>query len=195
MFCGNGQGGSPVSLSAGGKPFVIPETGAAFHVYFYGPPASIPNPGAGRVAIKQAWWRQLLNPEFLAKFPKLKAIGTFEFSKPEETAFRDFTIMGDTGTGVNSPAGNDCGVQDGPTLAALQSDLRSSRIDSMIIWANYTGEGNPMNAGKDGSSTGGNSNSGGQSSNGGNNSNAKNEGYGKLAIGVTLLISSLLFLL
>lgn len=60
---------------------------------------------------------------------------TFEFIKPEETTWRDFTIMGDTGTGRNSPLGSDGAVQDGITLFALRQDLKDPKFDSIIMWS------------------------------------------------------------
>ena len=85
--------------------------------------------------MRQSWWRQYLNSTLLQKYPKLKAVSTFEFIKPEETTWRDFTIMGDTGTGRDSPIGNDGAAQDGTTLFALQQDLRDPKSDSMIMWS------------------------------------------------------------
>ena len=32
MYCGNGAGGNPASLSKGGKPFMITETAATIHM-------------------------------------------------------------------------------------------------------------------------------------------------------------------
>jgi hypothetical protein len=141
MFSGNGAGGRPVSKTTGGKPFIITETGSTFHLAINGEngePPRRPSAGAGRLAIKQAWWRQFLNATFLSRHPKLKAISTFEFVKNEETTWRDFTNMGDTGTGINSPFGNDAGAQDGPVLEAFRRDLMSPEIDRLIIWSNYT---------------------------------------------------------
>jgi hypothetical protein len=135
MFSGSGQGGEPVSRSKGGKPFIVTETGATYHLakkdelYWF----SLKE-GPGRVAIKQTWWRQYLNSTFLNMYPKLKAVSTFEFTKFEETTWRDFTNMGDTGTGINSPFGNDAGPSDGPVLEALKRDL--SVFGKRIQWAN-----------------------------------------------------------
>jgi hypothetical protein len=137
MFSGDGLGGGVTpAVSAGGKPFMVTETGSTFHVAYDGPPVSVPDVGEGRVAVKQAWWRQFLNATLLNKYPKLKAVCTFEFSKHEETTFRDFTNFGDTGTGAQSVFGNDCGPLDGPILAAFQEDIRTSEIDGLILWAN-----------------------------------------------------------
>jgi hypothetical protein len=140
MFSGSGIGGAPQPVSKGGKPFIVTETGSTFHLakldnnYWY----SL-DKGPGRVAIKQAWWRQYLNSTFLDTYPKLKGVCTFEFTKFEETTWRDFASMGDTGTGINSPFGNDAGAMDGPVLNALKQDLAS--LESRIIWASPTPPG------------------------------------------------------
>lgn len=134
MFCGSGLGGSPISVSKGGKPFMVTETGSTFHLakkegnYWY----SL-NPGPGRVDIKRAWWRQYLNTTFLQMYPKFKGVSTFEFTKFEESTWRDFTNMGDTGTGINSPFGNDAGPSNGPVLEALKQDL--ANVETNIQWA------------------------------------------------------------
>ena len=57
-----------------GKPLAIPETAA-----FYNPGLS----GPGELEIKQAWWRQVLDPEMLSAYPGIKMINWFEWNKPE----------------------------------------------------------------------------------------------------------------
>lgn len=57
------------------KPFAISETGA-----FYNTSRS---DGASALAIKEAWWSQLFDPDFQARFPELKLAVWFEFSKQE----------------------------------------------------------------------------------------------------------------
>ncbi|SMH43472.1 Glycosyl hydrolase family 26 [Rathayibacter oskolensis] len=57
-----------------GKPVAIPETAAL--VVPRGDPA-------GELAIKQAWWRQVLSAETAARFPNLKMINWFEWEKFE----------------------------------------------------------------------------------------------------------------
>ena len=148
MFSGKGS-----SRSKGGKPFIVTETGSTFHlsIKILNENRTIPAPeGQGRLEIKQTWWRQYLNSTFLSSFPKIKAICTFEFIKFEETTWRDFTNMGDTRTGINSPFGNDGGSQAGPVLAAFRDDLQSPQIESVLIWSNQTKlELRPSSDGKD----------------------------------------------
>lgn len=74
-----------------GKPMMIAETNAAYHV-------NSPS-GSGELAIKQAFWKQYItNPSFLNSFPKIKLICLFEFSKTEDVLpngqpdLRDFRI-------------------------------------------------------------------------------------------------------
>ena len=94
MFCGNGSGGSTKTpVSAGNKPFIITETGAAFHISDSSNGAPI-DPGPGRLAMKQAWWRQVLNSTFQSTYPKVKAYCSFEMEKTEEATLRDFSILG-----------------------------------------------------------------------------------------------------
>ncbi|WP_235022079.1 glycoside hydrolase family 26 protein [Rathayibacter sp. VKM Ac-2754] len=57
-----------------GKPVAIPETAAL--VVPRGDPA-------GELAIKQAWWQQVLSAETAARFPNLKMINWFEWEKFE----------------------------------------------------------------------------------------------------------------
>ncbi|KAJ3001588.1 UNVERIFIED_CONTAM: hypothetical protein HDU68_006776, partial [Siphonaria sp. JEL0065] len=92
--------GAP-GVSAGGKPFIVAETGAAYHYAWvnqtwttlekYG---ATPNQKITRVQMKTAWFESFLNPSFLQKYPKVKAVCTFEFVKSEEDTWRDFTNFG-----------------------------------------------------------------------------------------------------
>jgi hypothetical protein len=59
------------------KPVAIPETAA-----FYDPARA----GADELSVKQAWWKQVLDPGFLAAHPGIKMINWFEWSKPEAEA-------------------------------------------------------------------------------------------------------------
>ncbi|KAJ2988263.1 hypothetical protein HDV02_005671, partial [Globomyces sp. JEL0801] len=140
MFSGSGAGGQPQPKSKGGKPFIITETGAPTHLWVKEPnkPGYVPDgtdPDT-RARIKQAWWRQMINADFLAKFPKVRAIQFFEYIKPEETSFRDFTMMGPA-VKLDSPVGDDGGAKNGVQLMALQSDLRGD-LNRLVIWANET---------------------------------------------------------
>ncbi|KAI8850038.1 hypothetical protein BC829DRAFT_369068, partial [Chytridium lagenaria] len=92
-FSGN-AGGIP-GITAGNKPFMLAEGGAAYH-YAFNEKGLTENTGtpvtsATRLEIKQAFWRQFLNPTFLAKYPNFRSVCTFEFIKSEESTIRDFT--------------------------------------------------------------------------------------------------------
>ena len=62
---------------------------AAFHA-----PA---NGGAPALAIKQAWWRQVLGPDLTRSFPRLRMVNWFEWRKyePEVHAVVDWTVTRD----------------------------------------------------------------------------------------------------
>ncbi|KAJ3037647.1 hypothetical protein HDV00_001452 [Rhizophlyctis rosea] len=131
MFCMDGSGGGvKPAVSKGGKPFMITETGGTYHMYITGQTGPAPD-GVGRVAIKQAWWRQFLNKTFLNAYPKVKAISTFEFQKYEETTLRDFTSLGPT-NGTYDPFTQKYD-QDLPVLQAFKADVPNY---DFIIWAN-----------------------------------------------------------
>ena len=70
------------------KPFLIAETGAAFH-----PREPV---GPGELPIKQAWWRQTItNSTFLDTYSQIKLICMFEFIKIEgdnNNDLRDFRV-------------------------------------------------------------------------------------------------------
>jgi hypothetical protein len=62
------------------KPFMVAESGAAFHLRFEN--NTLISSGDGEMNIKRAFWRQyLLNPEVQIRFPKLKAVCLFEYIK------------------------------------------------------------------------------------------------------------------
>ena len=63
-----------VYFAGHGKPVAIPETAA-----FYDPAL----PGPGEAILKQAWWRQVLDPALLNAYPGIKMINWFEWIKPE----------------------------------------------------------------------------------------------------------------
>lgn len=140
MFCGDGQRGNPSSPSVGGKPFMVTETAATIHIAVlmldrtWSAPEN--SDAESRVAIKQAWWSQILNKNLLQSFPKIKAVSFFEFIKFEERSWRDFTTLGGYGT-ISSPLGNDGAAKDNLVLQAFQQDLRNGLSD-LIIWANST---------------------------------------------------------
>ena len=119
----------------GGKPFIVTETGATFHLALTVPSLAPVPEGPGRASIKRVWWREFLNSTFLELYPKLKAVSTFEFIKFEEETWRDFTSMGDNGSGMNSPLGNDGGPRAGPVLEALKADMADPIINRQIRWA------------------------------------------------------------
>ncbi|KAJ3049910.1 hypothetical protein HK097_009102 [Rhizophlyctis rosea] len=158
MFCEDGSGGGvQPPVSNGGKPFMITETGGTYHMYINGKTGPAPD-GVGRVALKQAWWKQFLNKTFIAKFPKYKAISTFEFQKYEETTLRDFTTLGPhNGTYDPFTTKSD---QDQPVLEAFKKDVATY---DFIIWANVSGQ------------TGGNAGGGGDSKTGTDRSTSAGE--------------------
>ena len=136
MFSGDGFGGRPASKSKGGKPFFVTETGSTVHL-------AVANGNGGwilpantdsssRIAIKQAWWRQMINSTFLQQHPKIKGIGLFEFVKFEEESWRDFTVLGD-GTGQHSPIRFD--GADNNVLVEFRKDLMGES-DKLILWGN-----------------------------------------------------------
>ena len=57
-----------------GKPIAIPETAALYNTT---------RPGPEELAIKQAWWRQVLNGEILSAYTGIQMINWFEWKKPE----------------------------------------------------------------------------------------------------------------
>lgn len=74
---------------AKGKPMMVAETGAAFHV---DRPA-----GVGELAVKQTFWKSWMTDSvFLSKYVKIKLVCLFEFLKFEEITLRDFRISNST---------------------------------------------------------------------------------------------------
>lgn len=57
-----------------GKPLAIVETAALFNTTVT---------GDAELAIKQAWWRQVFDPQVAARFPRIKMINWFEWRKAE----------------------------------------------------------------------------------------------------------------
>ena len=58
------------------KPVAIPETAALFI------PGDVTT-AADELAIKQAWWRQVMSDETVARFPQLHMVNWFEWNKVE----------------------------------------------------------------------------------------------------------------
>ena len=138
-------------VSAGNKPFIVVESAAAFHDGFlYNTTNPNIDPGPGRLAIKQAWWRQTLNSTLVSSMPKYKAYCSFEFVKAEELTLRDFSMMGPVAHSVNS---TDMKI----VQEAFKNDLRTVLASGVnggpglkFIWANTTGSvvtGIPKNEG------------------------------------------------
>jgi hypothetical protein len=75
------------------KPFMITESGTAFHEFFLANSSAILDPGPGELAMKQGFWRQYItNRDTPRLYPNLKGICIFEFDKEEELTHRDFHI-------------------------------------------------------------------------------------------------------
>jgi hypothetical protein len=120
------------------KPLVITETGTAFHLYIINGQRPI-DQGPGELAIKRAFWRQYLtNPATLDKYPKIKGVCFFEWSKDEESTFRNFKT-----------------TEKPEILAAFKQDFEA--VKSRYIFATTggyplpgTGNGLPVQGAKDG---------------------------------------------
>ncbi|KAJ3415149.1 hypothetical protein HDV05_005429 [Chytridiales sp. JEL 0842] len=105
------------------KPFMLSETGGAFHIAssVTGPI----DPGPGHMAVVQSYWRSYLaNATFWEEFPRLKHISLFEFKKPlhqaDEEILRDYRVTFD------------------PTcLEAFKADLQQSGIVNRIVQPAY----------------------------------------------------------
>ncbi|KAJ1552245.1 hypothetical protein HK405_012078 [Cladochytrium tenue] len=124
MFSGSG-----CNVSTGNKPFIVSETGATYH-YAWAPGADYGdltlNTTVPRLPIKQAWWRQFLDPTFLSTYSRIKAICTFEFLKAEELTMRDFTSLGAPPNGF---------AEDNTVAAGFAADIASGQYGSNIVWA------------------------------------------------------------
>jgi hypothetical protein len=149
MFSG---AGCPVSR--GGKPFFLAETGVPIYVAirpngrpWMRPEGVVTHLAEDRVRMRQNWWRQILDPSTLARFPKIKGISTFEFVKIEDgNSWRDFTFFG-TGTNVVSPlGGDDDPALNQPSLDAFRRDLQGVYGQSIIWGDNPALDGNNMTA-------------------------------------------------
>lgn len=82
-----------------GKPVAVPETAALV----------VPRgDAAGELAIKQAWWRQVVSEETRARFPELRMVNWFEWDKFEPE------VQGDVSWSI---------TQDADTRRAFRADL------------------------------------------------------------------------
>ena len=134
-----------------GKPLMLSETGATFHLAFVnatdsegmtrGPVEKEGLKGASIgqinsiVEIKENWWKQLFDPELVKNYPKIKAFCFFEFVKSEETTWRDFTNLG---SGTPWPQNlTSYGIKDqrNEVLTSLQEKLKSGYGD-FVLWGN-----------------------------------------------------------
>ncbi|KAJ3097272.1 hypothetical protein HDU97_005046 [Phlyctochytrium planicorne] len=72
------------------KPMLIPETGAPF---ILADSENTPTPARkGELAIKSAWWTQLLNVETIKAWPKLKLIVQFEETKLQAEKYQNWAV-------------------------------------------------------------------------------------------------------
>ena len=94
------------------KPFIVSETGSPFH-----PDQPV---GPGELAIKQAWWRQTItSADILTRFPQIKMVCQFEFSKyegPSGNDLRDFRIWTNPVV-LDAFLGDFAGIQDRYAMA------------------------------------------------------------------------------
>ncbi|KAJ3100615.1 hypothetical protein HDU97_002103 [Phlyctochytrium planicorne] len=107
------------------KPLVLSEGAAAFHESYQKDGVTIPvEPGPGRTAVQQSWWRSFItNTAFLDKYPKAKMFTLFEHYKPLEDA-----------QGGNNGVNRDYRMTvDPPTLSAFKADL--DVVASRYAWA------------------------------------------------------------
>ena len=74
------------------KPFILPESGAAFYLDYANHYNSttgmvetyVADPGPGELTLKETWWNQAWNADNQQRWPLLKAIVNFEESKLDE---------------------------------------------------------------------------------------------------------------
>ncbi|KND00094.1 uncharacterized protein SPPG_04435 [Spizellomyces punctatus DAOM BR117] len=132
MFSNDGKGPNVTNpVSKGGKPFMVAETAATFHLGFLKPgqpetATTALNKGPGMLAIKQAWWRQIFNQTFLDTHPKVKGVCLFEFKKQEEETLREFRTMGDylAGNGKDDTEENQVAKVFRQELIAMGNSIR-----------------------------------------------------------------------
>ncbi|KAJ3415569.1 hypothetical protein HDV05_004620 [Chytridiales sp. JEL 0842] len=109
-----------------GKPLVLSEGAAAFHVNVSrngGQTYEANDAGPGQAAVVMSFWNSFMNPTFLKQYPLLKMVHTFEHVKPEDesglSVYRDFRVSKD-------PA----------TLAELKKTLATLDAAGIMQWAN-----------------------------------------------------------
>lgn len=74
------------------KPFILPESGAAYYLNYYNHYNTttgdyedyIAAPGPGELRLKRTWWNHAWNAANTVRWPLLKAIVNFEESKIDE---------------------------------------------------------------------------------------------------------------
>ncbi|KAJ3373025.1 hypothetical protein HDU91_001178 [Kappamyces sp. JEL0680] len=160
MFSGTGSAVS--SVTKGGKPYFLSETGAAVMSEqcsaVDGVGACLPNatwtvvPGSDAQSaadIHSTWWRQFINETFLKTYPQFKAAAFFEITKIEGNTVRDFASLGISQPDFISPLGKQVQAEDGLTLQTFQKDM-AGPLGGLIKWANPSGSGSTGN----GSTTG-----------------------------------------
>ncbi|KAI8609848.1 glycoside hydrolase superfamily, partial [Chytriomyces sp. MP71] len=140
-------------VSAGNKPLIISETAATFHFAWddqtfdktkHPNNCSVPycNETATRVDVKQGWWRSFLNKDFVARFPQMKAVSTFEFIKSEELTWRDFTMFGAAPNTFPGDAAFPNGLtfvnEDNAVASAFAADLKMGMMP-FLVFAKPTG--------------------------------------------------------
>ncbi|KAI9032997.1 glycoside hydrolase superfamily [Hyaloraphidium curvatum] len=104
-----------------GKPMALPESGVSFYYNetHGGKVAKKVSPGAGEMAIKQAWWRQTFNRTLFADLPMLKGVVHFDVEKDDGRGYVDYLIT------------------EGEVGKAFKADLEASgalEIDAVWSW-------------------------------------------------------------
>jgi hypothetical protein len=137
----SGPNGVP-NVTAGNHPFFVSETGATIFLAVRDPRTDTWSrpPGtdhANRVLIRRSWWRQFLDPAFLDRYPKLKGVSFFEFTKHEDSEFRNFGTFGMATNQTIPVFGGLAQEGDAFTVDALRDDLRGM-YGRKIIWGDQS---------------------------------------------------------
>ncbi|KAI8609847.1 glycoside hydrolase superfamily [Chytriomyces sp. MP71] len=135
-------------VSAGNKPLIISETGAAFHFAWDDNTTddtkrpnecNVPycDETTNRIDIKMAWWKSFLNKDFIKLYPKIKAVCSFEFIKNEELTWRDFTTFGSAPNPFMSdqeahPNGLKFEGEDNQVAVTFTNELKSKNMDFIV---------------------------------------------------------------